>query len=162
MTSPQETPTTDEPAGARMLRELTERYGAASRDGRPPLKQRPAGTSDATVEALGKLSAALETAEDARGHLYAFHRLSGRADLDLQDAVQSLRDAGHDDLADTVDAVMRGRNVIGEHWTFELVEGYDTGYLTPFRATEQAARNALGVPAHLFEAEMKAREQSDE
>jgi hypothetical protein len=50
---------------------------------------------DATVDALGRLSAALETAEDARGHLYAFHRLSGRADLDLDDAIAALRAAEH-------------------------------------------------------------------
>lgn len=141
------------------LAEVAARYGTAPRDGRPPVKTRPDGMTDATVEALGKLSAALETAEDARGHLYAFHRLSGRADLDLQGAVQSLRDAGHGALADSVDLVMRGRNVIGDHWTFELVEAYDADYMSPFRAVEQAAREALGVPTHLFEAEMKAREQ---
>ncbi len=62
-------------------------------------------------------------------------------------------------LADSVDLVMRGRNVIGDHWTFELVESYDADYISPFRAVEQAARETLGVPTHLFEAEMKAREQ---
>ena len=36
--------------------------------------QRPPGVGDATVAALGKLSEALECVEDARGHLYAFHR----------------------------------------------------------------------------------------
>ena len=40
---------------------------------------RPPGTSDATVAALGKLSEALEVVEDARGRLYGFHRLTGRA-----------------------------------------------------------------------------------
>lgn len=158
MTSPQETPT-DYGHDNGALAAVTARYGAAPRDGAPPPKKRPDGMSDATVEALGKLSAALETAEDARGHLYAFHRLSGRADLDLQDAVQALRDAGHPKVADTVDALMRGRNVIGDRWTFELVEDYDANYLAPFRATEQAARDDLGAPVHLFEAEMKAREQ---
>ena len=36
---------------------------------------------DATVEALGKLSEALEVVEHARGLLYGFHRLTGTADL---------------------------------------------------------------------------------
>jgi hypothetical protein len=148
MTDPQE------PLGA-----LRTRFGSAHRTGAPPLKQRPDGMDDATVDALGRLSAALETAEDARGHLYAFHRLSGRADLDLQDALDALRRAGHRSLADTIDTVMTGRNVVGDHWTFELVEGYETNYVTPFRAAEAAARNELGAPWHLFEAEMKAREQ---
>lgn len=139
--------------------ELEARFGSAHRTGRPPLRERPAGMDDATVDALGQLSAALETAEDARGNLYAFHRLSGRADLDLQAALEALRGAGHQELADTIDKVMTGRNVVGDHWTFELVEDYDASYLTPFRAVERAAREALDAPPHLFEAEMKAREQ---
>ena len=49
---------------------------------------RPAGTSDATVEALGKLSEALEVVEDARGQLYDFHRKCGMADLALGEAVE--------------------------------------------------------------------------
>ncbi|HEY8300655.1 MAG TPA: hypothetical protein VIG48_02025 [Jatrophihabitans sp.] len=154
MTSPQE-PQPDP------LADLTARFGSAPRTARPPLKSRPDGLTDAAVEALGKLSAALETAEDARGHLYSFHRLSGRADLDLQDAVQALREAGHGAVADTVATVMVGRNVIGDHWSFELVEDYDANYLTPFRATEQAARAAVDAPVHLAEAEMKAREQRE-
>lgn len=39
--------------------------------------RRPDGTDDATVAAVGKLSEALEKVEEARGHLYAFHRLCG-------------------------------------------------------------------------------------
>ena len=95
----------------------------------------------------------------APDHPQWYFNLLAHPDLDLQDAVQSLRDAGHDRLADSVDLVMRGRNVIGDHWTFELVESYDADYISPFRAVEQAARETLGLPTHLFEAEMKAREQ---
>ncbi len=140
------------------LRDFTSRFGADT--GRSTSTHaRPVGLNDATVEALGRLSAALETAEDARGHLYAFHRLSGRADLDLQDAVEALRAAGHQELADAIDTVMTGRNVIADRWTFELVEDYDANYMTPFRAAEQVARGQFDAPPHLAEAEMKAREQ---
>ncbi len=38
----------------------------------PPQHRRPDGVADETVEAVGKLSEALETVEQARGHLYAF------------------------------------------------------------------------------------------
>ena len=34
-----------------------------------------------TVDAVGKASEALEYVERARGHLYAFHQLIGRADF---------------------------------------------------------------------------------
>ncbi len=56
--------------------------------------RRPDGVDDQTVEALGKLSEALEVVEETRGHLYAFHRRCGTADLTLQEAVRLLREAG--------------------------------------------------------------------
>ncbi len=118
--------------------------------------QRPEGVDDATVEALGKLSEALEAAEVARGHLYTFHRLSGTTDLTLGDAVQQLRDAGHADLADRIDRELVGRNVIPGHWTFQIVEAYDDGYYATFKELERAAREELvGGRRHLYEAEMK-------
>jgi hypothetical protein len=151
----------DEVGNAPSFDDLLRAYGSARRPDRPPAHGRPRDVDGATVTALGKLSAALETAEDARGHLYSFHRLSGRADLDLQDAVTALRDAGHAAVADAVADLMVGRDVTDGKWTFQLVEEYDAGYMTPFRAAERAARHALGnVPEHLFEAEMKHREQS--
>jgi hypothetical protein len=140
------------------LADFESRFGSGERRS-TSTHQRPAGMDDATVDALGRLSAALETAEDARGHLYAFHRLSGRADLDLQDAIAALRAAGHQELADTIDTVMTGRNVIADRWTFEIVEDYDANYMTPFRAAERVARAQFDAPPHLAEAEMKAREQ---
>jgi hypothetical protein len=115
---------------------------------------------DALVAATGKLSEALETVEQARGHLYAFHQLSGHADRQLQDAVAALRDAGHAAVADQVEQVLVGRDVVRDMWTFELVEAYDEQYWSAFRAVEKYVRDALiaGRP-HLFEAEMKFKEQ---
>lgn len=98
------------------------------------------------MAALGKLSKALEVAEHARGLLYGFHRLCGTMDLTLQEAVGMLRDAGHGALAGS--------------WSFHLVEDYDGGYWKVFRDAEEHARAELGVPVrHVFEAEMKEREQ---
>lgn len=143
------------------LYQLRQRYGSARHPERPAAHQRPDGVGDETVDALGKLSAALEVAEDARGHLYAFHRMCGSADLALQEAVRALRDAGHDEVAEVIDDVLVGRDVIDGRWSFELVERYDAGYIEVFRAAEVAARSALraGEP-HVFEAEMKVREQT--
>lgn len=141
--------------------DLVRRFGSAHHPERPSEHPRPDGVSDATVDALAKLSAALETAEDARGHLYAFHRLSGRADLDLQESVQALRDAGHDHAADIVTEVLVGRDVVPGMWTFQLVEAYDANYAEVFRAVERSVRTELGVAApHVGEAEMKVREQT--
>jgi hypothetical protein len=117
---------------------------------------RPEGVSDATVEALGKLSEALEVVEHVRGHLYAFHRLTGTADLALGEAVEKLREAGHTELADRLDTELVGRNVLRGRWTFQVVEEYDDGYYAAFKSLEELARNELvGGRRHLFEAEMK-------
>lgn len=118
--------------------------------------QRPEGTSDKTVEALGKISEALEAIEIARGHLYTFHRLSGTADLTLGQGVEQLREAGHDELADLIDRELVGRNVLDGRWTFQVMEEYDDGYYADFRRLEKQARGELvGGRRHLFEAEMK-------
>jgi hypothetical protein len=115
----------------------------------------------ATVDALGKISEALETVERARGHLYSFHQLSGSADLALQDGVAMLRAAGHAELAEEIEAGLVGRNVIPDHWTFQIVEEYDDGYWSVFREYENRARQLLvGGRRHLYEARMKADERA--
>ena len=117
---------------------------------------RPEGLDDATVAALGKLSEALETIEHARGLLYGFHRLTGAADLALGEAVDTFREAGHDELAERLEADLVGRNVIEGRWTFQIVEDYDDTYYRAFREHERDAREALaGGRRHLFESEMK-------
>lgn len=140
---------------------LTERYGTAKHPERPVERARAPQLDDATVDALGKLSEALEVVENARGHLYEFHRMTGTADRKLQEAVQDLRSAGHEDLADDIDEALVGRDVVPGMWTFQLVEKYDEHYWTVFRGVERLARNRLADGArHLYEAEMKRREQS--
>lgn len=117
---------------------------------------RPAGVDDLTVEALGNISEALEAVEIARGHLYAFHRLSGTADLTLGKGVDQLREAGHTDLAERIQTELVGRNVLQGRWTFQVVEEYDDGYYADFKRLEQAARDELVEGRrHLYEAEMK-------
>jgi hypothetical protein len=121
----------------------------------------PEGVSDETVDALGKLSEALETVERARGQLYTFHQLMGEADIALQGAVEALRDAGHAEIADRLSSELVGRNVIAGRWTFQIVEDYDDGYWSTFRELERTAREQLaGGRRHLFEARLKQDERS--
>jgi hypothetical protein len=116
---------------------------------------------DDTVSALGKLSEALETVDQARGLLYGFHQLTGRADLLLQDAVAGFRDAGHTELADTLERDLVGRNVIADRWTFQIVEDFDANYWSTFRDLDQQARDQLaGGDRHVHEARMKQRERT--
>ncbi len=124
--------------------------------------RRPDGVGDLTVEALGKMSEALEVVEEARGALYHFHRITGTADLALGEAVELLREAGHAELADAIDEDLVGRNVLDGRWTFQIVEEYDDGYFATFQSLEQKAREDLvGGRRHLYEAEMKEDRRTD-
>jgi hypothetical protein len=140
---------------------LVQRFGSAKHPDRPIAKISTSGADDATIDAVGKLSAAWEVAENARGHLYEFHRMSGQADLALQDAVEALRDAGHADLADEIDEALVGRDVIPGLWTFQIIEAYDEHYWQVFRAADERVRALLvDGQRHLFEARMKHEEQA--
>jgi len=127
-----------------------------TQDGPAPDHRVPDGTDEATVDAVGRLTEALETTERARGHLYEFHQLTGTADLQLGDAVEKLRVAGHAELADEIERELVGRNVLPDRWTFQVVEEYDDRYWSVFRDTERRVRDQLmGGRRHLHEAGMK-------
>lgn len=130
-------------------------------DGPDEAHRRPDGIDDTTVEAVGKLSEALETVERVRGHLYSLHQLTGQADLMLDDAVELFAKAGHPQVAERIQRDLIGRNVIAGRWTFQIVEDYDDGYYATFRDLEQQARTDLvGGRRHLYEAEMKERRRT--
>ncbi|GAA3985272.1 hypothetical protein FOF52_06310 [Thermobifida alba] len=123
--------------------------------------RRPPGVDDATVAGVGKLTEALETIERARGHLYAMHQLTGRADAMLDEAVRLLREAGHHTVAEAVQRRLVGRNVVDGRWTYQLVEEYDDGYYAEFRALERHAREELlGGVRHAYESAMKEERRS--
>jgi hypothetical protein len=120
------------------------------------LARRPSGVSDETVEALGKLSEALETVEQARGHLYAFHQLTGRADKLFAESAGMFADAEQPAWAERIRTEILGLNVLAGRWTFQVVEEFDDGYWTTLREFEREAREKLAEGVrHIFEAEMK-------
>ena len=123
--------------------------------------RRPDGVSDETVDAVGTVSEAVEYVERARGHLYSFHQLMGRADLLLGEACDKLRSAGHDEEADRLETDMVGRNVLHGRWTFQVVEEFDDSYWKVLHDHERRIREDLqhGV-RHVFEAEMKERRRT--
>lgn len=113
------------------------------------------GIDEATVEAVGKLSEAMETVEVARGHLYAFHQLSGHADFQVGEAVRLLREAGHGEFADLIDRELVGRNVLPGRWTFQVIEDYAACYYEPFQRFDAQARDLTRGHHHLYEAGLK-------
>ena len=122
---------------------------------------RAGALDDATVDAVGKLSAAFEVIEHARGLLYGFHRLTGQADFELDDAVEALRAAGHTHLADRISTELIGRNVIADRWTFQLIEEYDDGYYATFKELVREARDELaGGRRHDYEACLKQQRRT--
>ena len=130
-------------------------------DGPDAAHQRPAGLSDTTVEALGKLSEALEVVERIRGHLYSLHQLTGEADFKLDEAVSLFREAGETKVAERIEQELIGRNVLAGRWTFQVVEEYDDGYYADFRGIEKDARDELAEgKRHLYEAELKERRRT--
>src|SRR5689334_15124556 len=135
--------------------------GASPQDVRVSTDRTRPDLDDTTVEALGKLSEALEVAEHARGLLYGFHRLTGTSDLTLQEAVELFRKAGHAELADDLERDLVGRNVIADRWTFQIVEDFDANYWETFRAFDARARDELaGGDRHVYEARMKQSERT--
>jgi hypothetical protein len=114
-----------------------------------------AGLDDNTVEAVGAMTEALETVEVARGHLFAFHQLTGSADIKLERAIDLLRKANHHALADRLERELLGRNVLPGRWTFQVVEDYEDTYYTPFRDLEKEVRQLTDGFAHVHEADMK-------
>ncbi|MGK2949928.1 MAG: hypothetical protein ACSLFP_15255 [Acidimicrobiales bacterium] len=120
--------------------------------------RRPVGASDELVEAVGKVSEALEWVERARGHLYDLHQMMGHADLLFGEAADALADAGAADEAEHLRTEVVGRNILEGRWTFQVVEEFDDGYYAAVRAAEAQVRGKLmDGRRHVFEAEMKER-----
>lgn len=122
--------------------------------------QTPEGISDETVEGVGKLSEAFEYIERAKGHLYSFHQLMGRADFLVEEASETLRGAGHQGFAERLARDLVGRNVIDGRWTFQIVEEYDEVYYEFFRSLERESRELTGGVRHLHEARMKEQRRT--
>ena len=121
----------------------------------------PAGVSNSVVEAVGGVTAAFEVIEHARGMLYAFHRLVGRADAELAEALDQLADAGHPDLADELREEVLGRNVLEGRWTFQVVEEFDDGYYRTFADAERRLRDRLlDGRRHVYESQLKERNRT--
>ena len=136
------------------------RSGTGGTGGTDPGRTAP-DLSAAVVTAAAALSEALEVVEEARGALYRFHRLTGKADGKLDDAMEALRAAGASDLADLVQQRLVGRDVLPDRWTFQVVEEYDDGYWSVFRDVEAEVRDTLtGGRRHVGEARMKRERQA--
>jgi hypothetical protein len=123
--------------------------------------QRPEGTDDATVAAVGKVSEALETVERARGALYDFHQLMGHADLQFGEAADALEEAGCIEQAELLRREVVGLNTLPGRWTSQIVEEFDDGYYAEIkRAESQVRHDLMAGRRHVYESEMKEDRRS--
>jgi hypothetical protein len=123
--------------------------------------RRPEGVDDATVEAAGKVSEALEYVHRVRGAFYELHQLVGRADFLFEEGADLLENAGHVELAAQLRSEVVGRNLLNGRWTFQIVEEFDDTYYRPVVAAEQRLRDELlAGKRHVFESEMKERRRT--
>lgn len=153
----------DAQSGISVGMDLVARHGSAKHPERDPAREHPPGASEELVAAIGKLSEALESAEQARGLLYGFHQLCGKVDAEVQEAVAMLRAAGVPKLADEIDECLVGRDIIDGWWSFQVVESYDRDYWQVIRDVEREARSRTGfADRHVYEAEMKDDEQQSD
>ena len=116
--------------------------------------QNSAADDGDTVDAVGKASEALEYVERARGHLFAFHQLIGRADFLFEESARRLAELGHGDEASSLWRNVVGRDVLEGRWTFQIVEGFDDDYYTAARA------EVVGLETRLVEGRRHAHEQA--
>jgi hypothetical protein len=116
----------------------------------------------ATADAVGKATEALEYVERARGHLYAFHQLIGRADLLFEESAIMLDEAGHRARARALWLNLVGRDVLDGRWTFQVVEGFDSDYYEAAREELRQLVEALaGGHRHVHEKAMRQRRRED-
>jgi len=126
-----------------------------------PAHRRPADASDELVEAVGKVSEALEWVERARGHLFELHQMMGHADLLFGEAADALDGVGATEQAELLRTEVVGRNILEGRWTFQVVEEFDDGYYASVKGAEAQVRDDLMAGRrHVFEAEMKERRRT--
>lgn len=123
--------------------------------------RRPDGADDKTVEAVGKVSEALEYIHRVRGCFYELHQLTGQADFYFGDAAEMLREAGQVELAELLETEVIGRNLLPGRWTFQIMEEFDDTYYFPVVAAERRIRDDLMAGRrHVYESELKERRRS--
>src|SRR5207249_879919 len=100
--------------------------------------------------------------ERARGHLYAFHQLIGRADFLFEESALRLARDGHVDEARSLWRNVVGRDVLEGRWTFEIVERFDDDYYDAARAEVVALeRQLVSGRRHAHEEVLREHRRAD-
>jgi hypothetical protein len=116
----------------------------------------PPETTAAERAALHELQLGGEHVQRAYGHLLAFHHQIGRAMDRYAAAEPHLREADHDRFADELRDRHLPAGVVGDQWSYELVESFEAGFLQEVTGFERRVRDRLaeGV-GHVTEREQQ-------
>jgi hypothetical protein len=108
--------------------------------------------TDGERTALHELQLGIEGVNRAYGHLLAFHHAIGRSMDHFAAAEPHLRDAGHEEYADTIRDRHLPAGVVDDRWSYELVEAFEQGFLAEVTAFDEAIRADLaGGQSHVTE-----------
>jgi hypothetical protein len=90
--------------------------------------------TESELAALHDVEVGAEWLQRAHGHLLAFHHAVGHGMDRFEAAERGLREAGHVGLADELRDDLLPRGVVGDAWSYGLVEAYEEGLLPATRA----------------------------
>ena len=116
--------------------------GDSTRDD-PTCSDDPYHSDDPTVEALHRVELGLEWFHRAHGHLVAFHHNTGHAMDHFAAAEELLRDQGEDELADDLRDEFLPCGVLGDRWSYDVLETFQDGLLDDAESFEKRARHRL-------------------
>lgn len=102
-----------------------------------------ADLTDEEIAALHEVELGVEWLHRAHGHLVQFHHATGHAMDHLAEAEAGLRDAGYDDLADRLRDDLLPRGVVGDTWSYGLLEAFQDGPMAEVEAFGTDAREAV-------------------
>jgi len=108
--------------------------------------------------ALHELQLAMEHVNRSFGHLIAFHHAVGRGMDRMAEAEDLLREAGHAEFADELRTEHLPRGIVGDRWTYEVVESFEGEFLAAVEDYERRVREDLadGV-THITERDQQRR-----
>jgi hypothetical protein len=109
-------------------------------------------------DALHELQLGTEQIHRAYGHLLAFHHAVGRGMDHFAEAEQLFRESGRTDPADELRDRLLPAGVVGDSWSYEVVESFQSGFYRDVTAFEADVRRDLadGV-GHVTERDQQRR-----
>lgn len=118
--------------------------------------------SDEEVELLHELQLATEHIKRANGHLAAFNHETGSALRHMSNAVDILYELEEIENAENLSDLMN-EGVIGDQWTFEILENYESQFANPLFGLESDIRDEFADgERHIQEKQVKEKWKTSE